>query len=138
MKRHSLSLRRTTSIQQNLPANLEQKLEQFMQDVKTLRVTHKFPDNLILNMDETPIFFDMPKNCTIAKSGAREVRVRGTKRGKKRVTFIVTCSAAGQMLKPMVVFKGKTARSLKKMTKRSDIVTVYQTKAWMDHCLMYT
>ena len=59
-------------------------------------------------MDETPICFDMPRAQTIAKTGAREVRVRGTKGGKKRVTFVVMCSAAGQMLKPMVIFKGKT------------------------------
>ena len=36
----------------------------------------------------------------------------------------------------MVVFKGITARSLKTVTKRSDVVIVYQKKAWMDHCLM--
>ena len=136
LKRHSLSLRRTTSIQQKLPADLEKKLERFMQDVKALREIHQFPDNLIINMDETPIYFDMPKAHTIAKTGAREVRVRGTKGGKKRVTFVVTCSAAGQMLKPMVVFKGKTARSLKTVTQRSDIAIVHQKKAWMDSCLM--
>ena len=53
---HSLSLWQTTSIQQNLPAELERKLEQFMQDVKALRESHKFPEHLIINMDETLIF----------------------------------------------------------------------------------
>ena len=102
LNRHSLSLRRTTSIQQKLPADLERKLERFMQDVKALRESHKFPEHLIINMDETPIFFDMPKAQTMAKTGAREVQVRGTKGGKKkRVIRVVTCSDTGQMLKPM-------------------------------------
>ena len=83
LNRHSLSLRRTTSIQQKLPADLERKLERFMQDVKALRECYKFPDHLIINMDETLIFFDMPRAQTIAKTGAREVRVRGTKGGKR-------------------------------------------------------
>ena len=71
------------SIQQKLPADLERKLERFMQDVKALRECYKFPDHLIINMDETLIFFDMPRAQTIAKTGAREVRVRGTKGGKR-------------------------------------------------------
>ena len=72
-----------------------------MQDVKALREGHKFPEHLIINMDETPIFFDMPKAQTMAKTGAREVQVIGTKGGEKRVTRVVTCSGAGQTLKPM-------------------------------------
>ena len=55
---------------------------------------------------------------------------------RKRLTFVVTCSAAGQMLKPMVIFKGKTARSLKSKTKRNDIVIGHQKKGWMDHAQM--
>ena len=96
-----------------------------MQDLKALRESHQFPDNLIINRDETPIFFDMPRTHTISKTGTWEVLVKGTKGGKRRVTFVVTCSAAGHMLKPMVIFKRKTARSLKPVTQRSDIVIVH-------------
>ena len=83
-----------------------------MQDVKALRESHICPDHLIMNMNETRIHFDMPKTHTIAKTGACEVRVRGAKDGQKRVTFVVMCSAAGQMLNPMVIFKRRTAHSL--------------------------
>ena len=107
-----------------------------MQDLKALTENHQFPDNLIIGMDETPIYFDIPKTHTISKTGTREVQVRGTKGGKKRVTFVLTCSAIGQMLKPMAVFKGKTVHSLKPVTQRSDIVIVHRKKAWMDSYLM--
>ena len=36
----------------------------------------------------------------------------------------------------MVIFKGKTARSLKTVTKRNDIVIGHQQKGWMDHAQM--
>ncbi len=67
LNRHSLSLWRTTSIQQKLPDDLERKLERFVQDIKALRESHKFPEHLIIKMDETPICFDIPRAQTIAK-----------------------------------------------------------------------
>ena len=137
MNRNSLSLRRVTSIQQKLPANLEKKLEKFMDDARALRECHHFRDELIINMDETPIFFDMHRSSTINKKGAREVRVRGTKGGKKRVTFVVGCSASGCMLKPMVIVKGKTNRTITKIKhSKNEVCIVPQVKAWMDHVLM--
>lgn len=37
------------------------------------------------------------------------------------------------MLEPMVIFKGKTKRSIKKVTHRDcDIAVTFQAKAWMD------
>ena len=40
------------------------------------------------------------------------------------------------MLKPTVIFKGRTARSIKSVTKRSDVVIGHQKKGWMDHAQM--
>ena len=105
--------------------------------MKTLRECHHFPDDLIINMDETPIFFDMHRPSTINKKGAREVRVQGTKGGKKRVTFVVGCSASGCMLKPMVIVKGKTDRMIRKLKySKNEVCIVPQEKAWMDHVVM--
>ena len=137
MQRNSLSLRRTTSIQQKLPGNLERKLEAFMGDAKALREHHRFDENLIINMDETPIFFDMHHSQTVSYKGVREVRVTGTKGGKKRITFAVTCTGGGQMLKPVVIVKGKTQRTLKNISfNKADVSVVPQTKAWMDQVIM--
>ena len=124
-----MSLRKHTSIQQKLPANLEKKLEGLMAEVKTLRERHNFPVTLIIKMDETPIYFDMPRSITVSKKDAKEVGIRGTKGGKKRVTYVVFCTAAGQMLKPMVIFKGTTTRFIKKTQKgASDIVITFQKR----------
>ena len=98
MLRNSLILHRHTSIQQKLPAASEQKLAAMMDKLKTLHERHNLPDDLIVNMDETPIFFDMQKAYTVHRKGTREVSIRGTKGGKKRVTFVVSCAASGKML----------------------------------------
>ena len=59
LKRHSHTLCRQTSIQQKLPAQLEGKLSSFLCDIKALKTQHRFPNELIINMDETPVYFDM-------------------------------------------------------------------------------
>ena len=76
-----------------------------MDDVNTLRERHNFPNDRIINMEKTPMYFDMPRSSTITRKGDTEVRIRGTIGGKKRVMYVISCSAAGQMLKPMVIFK---------------------------------
>ena len=135
--RNSLVLRHHTSIQQKLPAALEQKLAAMMDKVKTLRECHNFPDDVIVNMDETPIFFDMQRAYTVHRKGSREVSIRGTKGGKKRVTFVVSCAASGKMLKPMIIFKGKTARTVRDVDHRSsEVFVTHQDKSWMDKSLM--
>ena len=57
--------------------------------MKALREAHKFPDTHIINMDETPMYFDMPGNTTVNKKGHREVRIRSTGAEKRRVTVIL-------------------------------------------------
>ena len=97
--------RAKTSIQQKLPSELEAKLEKFVENVKALREAHGFSDDMIINMDETPIYFDMPSSHTVSKKGVREVRVRSTGAEKRRLTVILACTAAGSMLPPMIIFK---------------------------------
>ena len=110
MQRNSLSLRCTTSIQQKLPGNLERKLEAFMGDAKALRERHRFDENLIIYMDETPIFFDMHHSQTVSRKGVREVRVTGTKGGKKHITFVVTCTAGGQNAQACCYCEGQNSK----------------------------
>ena len=139
LRRHSLSLRRQTSIQQKLPAQLEGKISTFLADVKALRMQHNFVDDLIINMDETPVCFDMASNSTIAKKGSREVIIRGTGAHKRRFTVTLTCTASGKMLQPFVTFKAKTQRILKKIPiKECNVIVTTQPKGWMDHKLMLT
>ena len=56
--------------------------------VKQIRRVHKFEDNLIINMDETPVYFDMPNSRTIDKKGKKEVWIRSTGAEKRRFTAV--------------------------------------------------
>lgn len=58
-------------------------------------------------MDETPLYFDMVPNRTLEKKGAKEVRVKTTGAGKRRVTVVLMCTASGKTLPPMIIFKGE-------------------------------
>ena len=47
----------------------------------------------ILNMDETPVWFDMAGNFTIDQIGEKTVHIRSTGNEKNRFTVILTCAA---------------------------------------------
>ena len=71
MRHHNLTLRARTSVSQKLPSDLETKINKFHVDVKELRSQHNFPLNLVGNMDETPMYFDMVPGSTVEKEPRR-------------------------------------------------------------------
>ena len=62
---------------------------------------------MIVNMDEAPMYFDMASAKTVSQRGARTVSIRVTGAEKRRLTVVLAASADGQILPPMVIFKGK-------------------------------
>ena len=133
MIRHGLSLRCKTSISQKLPAQLERKLECFLNEVNIMREKHKYPDHLIINMDETPMYFDMLPQYTILKKGTKEVRIRSSGAEKRNLTVALCCTGSGEMLPSLAIFKGK--RKLKFKSPK-DVNVAVQVKGWMDGDLM--
>ena len=107
MKRHDLSLHAKTSLSQCLPRDLEEKLSSFHQFVKTKLEEDEFDNHLIINMDETPVYFDLQPAKTINKCGEKSVLVRTTGSEKRHFTVVLAVTASGVMLPPMVIFKGK-------------------------------
>ena len=75
----------------------------------------KYPRSLGANMDETPAFFDMIPEKSIYKTGSREYIVRTSGSKKKHVTVVLSTVADGTMLPPMLIFKGKTDKTIKKL-----------------------
>ena len=57
MKLHNLALRCRTSMAQELPATLEERIAAFHKHIK--RVKELYNVKVIGNMDETPLFFDV-------------------------------------------------------------------------------
>lgn len=78
MRRQRFSLKRKTSIYQKFPAEYDLKLTEFHQHFIKMRSTHDYDFMHIGNADETPIYFDMPRNYTIHSRGAKEVKILTT------------------------------------------------------------
>lgn len=94
----------------------------------------------ILNMDQTPVYYSMHEKKTLNKKGARTVNLRTSKQDSERITVAVTISAAGDLLQPTVIFKGKKGGRIEKdQLKKLPAGPHYmvQEKAWMDHEVMH-
>ena len=63
-------------------------------------------------MDETPAFFDMVPSKYIAANGTKECVVRTSGGEKKYLTVVLSATGHGKMLPPMIIFKGKTDRTI--------------------------
>ena len=83
----------------------------------------------IRNMDETPVWFDMPSAKTVNSKGQKTVLVNTTGHEKSRFTVVLTCLADGTHLKPMVIFKRKT---ISKEKFPPGVIIHCHPKGWMD------
>ena len=82
-------------------------MKSFLQAVKHAHREYAYPKELIGNMDKTPMYFDMTSNKTVERKGAKTVSVRTTGAEKRHLTVVLTVTADGKMLPPMIIFKGK-------------------------------
>lgn len=72
------------------------------------------PSNII-NMDETPVYFDMASSTTYQDTGAKDVLIKTTGYEKMRFTVVLSVTASGKRLDPMLIFKNlKDIPKLKK------------------------
>ena len=132
-RRNRFTLRAKTSLSQRLPAGLEGKMKAYLQKVQKERKRGRFLSALMGNMDETPVYFDLVPGKTINQVGAKSCIIRSTGAEKRHITAVLTVTADGTMLPPMIIFKGK--RCLK-LTAPEGVLICVQQKAWMDAELM--
>ena len=85
-RRHSISMRTKTTLAQRLPANMEDKIVTFHQFVVRARRRCEYPLSHIINMDETPMRFELPATRTLEFTGNRTVPI--TTCGADKQVFI--------------------------------------------------
>ena len=123
LRQKNLAPRQKTKIAQKLPQHLDQKITSFHSFViKSRRKEGNYELVHIRNMDETPVWFDMPSARTVNEKGAKTVLVNTTGHEKSRL-------ADGTKLKPMVIFKQKT---LPKENFPPGVLVHCHPKGWMD------
>ena len=91
-----------------------------------------YPRSLVASMDETPAFFDMIPTKSICKTGSRECIVRTSGSEKIHVTVVLSAAAEGTMLPPMLIFKGKTDKTIKKLRIPEELLSKRKrSRGWM-------
>ena len=134
--RHKLAFRARTSISQKLPRQLEGVLTKFHNDATKFMRIGKSPLSLVENMDETPAFCDMVLSKGIGKKGDKECVVRSSWSEKKHLTVVLSATADGKMLPPMIIFKGKIGQTILNLNIPTDFIVKTQEKAWVGDDLM--
>ena len=97
----------------------------FLASVKSTCQEESIPLQHVYNMDETPVWFDMPMKRTIEKVGCKSVAALTTGNYRKRFTVVLCCSTDGTKLPPAIIgkdFAGRQDESLESS------VTVYSQK----------
>lgn len=85
-------------------------------------------------MDGVPLKFDIPINNIITNAhGASSVTIQTMGHGKASFTVVLGCTASGKRIPLMVIFKQKTAITVKF---QPGIIVHQDEKGWMDNGVM--
>lgn len=105
--RHSYTFRTKSHYGQLLKKEAFKDASLFLNEIRNNRINNGINSSIIGNMDETPIFFNMPISKTIIKKGAKQVIIRTQGQEKLRVSVILSILADGDKLPPLIIFKAK-------------------------------
>ena len=61
---------------------------------------------MIVNMDQTALFLNMSPKRAINEKGHNTIMIKTLRQEKQRITILLSVSAEGDKLAPLVVFKG--------------------------------
>ena len=130
MKRFNVTQRAKTSVAQSLPADLSDKVVSFQKFIIRMHNIREYPLSAIGNMDETPVFFDLPGNTTLNTVGEKSILLKTTGHEKDRITVALAAMANGKKLPPFVILKG--VRPPKKEDVPSSIRVYMTSNGWMN------
>ena len=108
---------------------MEDKVVDFHRFVLRARRRHNYELSHILNMDATPMRFELPATRTLEFTGNRTVPILSCGGDKHSFTVVLALKANGEKLLPKVIFKG--VRQLRIQIPLSMQVSVHK-KGWMD------
>ena len=68
-------------------------------------MTRNFEMKVVGNVDETPLWFDLPSSQSFDFRGVKSTPGKTTDKEKLRYTVVLSAMADGSKLAPMIVFK---------------------------------
>ena len=143
LKRNHYSLRKASHLGGPLPVKSLELFYDFFRDIIRTRQRLEIFDtkedyDRLINIDETPIYFEMITDRTYNKKGAKVVSIETKGNEKKLITCVLACSASGKKLTPCLIFKGGKDGNLEFKYKNLDcvkngkIAVYFQSNAWCD------
>ena len=115
LKRNHFSFRTKTHIGSTLDESAFIQASLFLNVVWNNRKNYGFYDEIIGNMDETPVFFNMVPSKTVAYKGQKSILIKTQDQEKCRITVLLTITAAGGKLPPYIIFKAKNKGKIEKL-----------------------
>ena len=105
LRRYDLSLRAPTSVGQKDPDDNRKQALAFFDFFSRFR--QSFNDHRIkyANMDQVPVWFDMPGGRTYDFEGNRTIKILTTGNEKLRFTVVLCILSIGEKIKPMIIFR---------------------------------
>ena len=105
VSRNKLSCSTVTSQGQKVPSNASDLAKEFLQYTHHHIKSKDFQPSFIANMDETPVWFDLPSSRSYDFRGVKYVPAKTTGKEKLRYTVVLAAMADGKKLPTMVIFK---------------------------------
>ena len=107
------------------------KIANFVKFCEKQRNTFDFALGNIANMDETPIWADMPIKTIVDQRGLKTVPIKSTGHEKQRMAVCLTIKADGSKMKPFVVIPGKKVKS--EIAAIKGTIVKCSASGWMNH-----
>ena len=101
----------------------------FLHDIVSAIVEDEIPDELILNVDQTPSKFVPMNNVTMAEKSSNHVSRKGSN-DKRGITVTLAETLSGQILPFQLIYPGKASRSLPHVKFPAVFCLSYNEKHW--------
>ena len=93
-----------------MPKDALSKIANFIKFCEKQRQRFKISLSHVANMDETPIWADIPSATTVDMKGSKVVPIKTTGHEKQRITVCLAVKADGTKIQPFVVLPGLKVR----------------------------
>lgn len=103
--------------------------DRFLNEIAEAVATYNIPDQLIINVDQTPSKFVPTENVTMAEKNSQHVANKGGN-DKRGMTLTLAETLDGTALPFQLIYQGKTARSLPATNFPEGFCLSYNEKHW--------
>ena len=104
---NEFSMRQSTRKSQEHPQVMRDKSLAFMAVARPIVLNPNVQGSMVFNMDQTSVWYSFHPKKTLHTKGDKNIPVISSDTGGSRATVAICISSAGDMLKPMLIFKGE-------------------------------